>query len=236
MAKATAKSRTMAKATPTFRVYDVKIAFRGRVLGGIPSNQDLLRDHLLRQCKKHFGDDAEAAEAEAKEIMENLDEAVEQQINVFRRDSEGTLCLGAYQIKGMIREAGSMLGMTRTRPNRASFRQTVQHGFFPIPPLIRFRRGNEWVAKADGTQEDCGTVVDRSGARSIITVNEYVENAGCEFRLRVVDNGAITDQEMRELLGISRDIGLGAKRPQGCGTFDIVSFEVVDSVPVDDGF
>lgn len=228
----------MAKASPTFRVYDVEVAFRGRILGGLPSNQDLLREHLLRRCKKHFKDDAEAAEAEAKKILDNLDEEVQEHINVFRRNDEGVLCLAAYQVKALIKEAGSMLGMTRARPKRASFRQTVQHGLFVSPELLPlFVRGvHGGITEPSGTQENVGTVTDRTGPRSIITVNEHVEGASCAFLIRVIENGAITDQEMHELFGISREIGLGAKRAQGCGTFDITGYEVVDSLPVDDGF
>jgi len=219
-----------------YRVYDLEIAFTGRVLGGIPGKEEVLKGHLMRQCQKHFGGDEDKAAEEAKATLENIDEELATHVNVFRRNPDGVLCLAGYQVKAMIREAGSMLGMTKARKGRASFRQTLQHGFFVQPKLMELLSGGTPIRTPDGKQEDTGTIVDKAGARSIITANEYVEEATCAFRVLVVDNGAIKDEEMKELFGLARNIGLGSKRARDAGTFEITSYQVADPVPVDDGF
>jgi len=223
----------------SLRVYDVEICFAGRVLGGVPNNPDILKEHLLRTCKKHFDGDEDEAQREAEETLNNIDAEVAEQVNIFRRNETAQLCIAGYQIKAMIREAGSMLGMTKKRKGRASFRQTLQHGLFVKPELIGLRRMNgtgqlEPIDDADGTQEDVGAVFDRAGQRSIITANEFVDSAQCAFSVRVVDNGAITDKEMKQLFGLAREIGIGSKRSRDCGKFQILAYNVADELPLDD--
>ena len=214
-----------------FRKYRVKIRGRDKMLGGIPKSDDLVEPWLQARIKKGVVPEGEKAFTqeeidniveEAKSTADLIEEETEQTWSGFKTNGGGPY-IDAINLKAMFREAATVLRITKQR----GCRQLIQHGLFIRPEIIEF--GKE---KPDGYIDRCGHVMGPMGPRSILQRNDYIQNAELEFEVWISTGDKdyakwLSEENVVKALTHAQELGLGASRSQGYGTFDIVSFEQI---------
>lgn len=210
--------------------YDVEIRFRDRLVGGIPIvPEGAERADAYEGWARGQDVEPEAAHELADKLASDPDmpvttEDVEGLATGFRSDDVG-IYIEARQVKALIREASQRLGIIKTV--RGS-RQVVQHDLH-----VRSRDGDQKLYldrdRADGTDVRPISVITRQGPRTAIKRFDYVTQGTLTFRIRVlaggIGNDLIGEARLRDILELGSELGLGADRSQGEGTFDVIAFD-----------
>jgi hypothetical protein len=74
-------------------------------------------------------------------------------------------------------------------------------------------------------------ISDASGRRSAIGRHDFFEKARLKFEIWWVNNGTYSVDDLKKLLALGQDNGLGASRSQGMGRFDVTEFTVIQEHP-----
>jgi hypothetical protein len=222
--------------TDLWTTYHASIVFRDKLMGGTPKDPKIIEGWLgkkagitdeeeLRQATLRtlveLGYDvpAGATYAEMMAAVENL--AGVKQTEGFRQ-CEGGLYLESRTVKAMLKEsthilfAGGKWGQTGKGP-RAFLAERV----FVNPDRILLGR-----TEPDGVYTFIGHVEDRQGRRATLAYIEYVETATLAFDV-LVARDSIKADDWPQIWVHAQENGLGAKRSQGFGRFDIVGWDVV---------
>jgi len=196
-----------------WRIYEVKLRFRNRLVGGIPQEAESLRKWLERRNQ----------DSRYLELLGYLDneKPIEEIPHIgFLRDPEKGLFLESRQIKSGLKKAANVCravlgfkGFMKARLNERVF----------IEPDKIFLNKD----KPDGTLERFVHVVTPLGQRSAVKLCDYVQNAEITFRLKVLDDGVITREHLEFLFAWLQEAGLGAERGQSEGKFDVIYFEEI---------
>lgn len=210
-----------------YDVYRVKIRMRNHLCGGRSRNENLLAD----QVKAQIGhDDEETATLTGEALEQMIDKVTEKSWIGFYRDEEKGIYIEARQLKAMIKQCASVLGITKAK--RGS-KQILHEG-----ADVKALDGGDriWLGKqqADGYEEGPVHVMTPQGPRTALKRVDYVANVEIEFLVWVLGTAPQADHhigepELIEVLTFAQENGLGADRSQGQGKFDVVEFEQVSS-------
>lgn len=74
-------------------------------------------------------------------------------------------------------------------------------------------------------------ISDASGKRSAIGRHDFFEKARLKFEIWWLNNGTYSVDDLKKLLALAQDDGLGASRSQGMGRFDVIEFTVIQEHP-----
>ena len=210
-----------------FTVFETEIKVRNRIYGTLPKDPALFEGYLKAKFQP------EDEETVAKDL--DLDEELEQSAAGFRQDDVG-IYVGDYQIKAMLAQAASLLGLTTSK--RGS-KQTLREGLVVKGLDLEGKNTREKVYllpfkdNVDGVDERTGNVSGPSGSRSIINRSEYVESPSLKFTMSFLENRIgktgklLTRDDISDILSFSQELGLGGQRKYGGGRFDIVDFTTV---------
>lgn len=210
-----------------YDVYTVAIAIREKLCGGKPKSDALLEAHIIRQT----GHDDEATKklvAQAKEGAPpeegDLENRVEQSSTRFLADERG-LYLDAYQVKAMLRQSGSMIGLYK---KRFGTKQICAEGL-EVKGLEHERRIYLGKSSPDGTYEATVHVNGPKGKVSGIKRVDFVEGVRLKFEVWILKTEAgekrhVGEKDLVEILRFGQENGVGADRSQGYGKFDVVEF------------
>ena len=249
----------------TTNKYVVELQFTEDILGGQSQTRELLTAHLEAMLRR------EAKEAEKQGIEppseERLQELLERHLErlftdgvddtieaesermhtTFFRDRHGPY-IGVYQVKAMIREMMSCLGITMKK--RGS-KQTFQH-LLAIRACdgdgnilegeqglrLHFFRDGDVVPEVDGHLEMSANVATPQGKRSILKRHDKIDNASIRFAWTLPANARqnrstalLKDKEVQEIMAHAQNDGLGAVRPLSHGTFTVTRLERVTDNP-----
>jgi hypothetical protein len=213
--------------------YTVTIQFNDRCIGGIPIASENGRIDVYRGWLK--GQDIEDDPTFTKPLAEALaddpdmpvasdDEVVG--ISGFRRDDNG-LYIEARQVKAMLKEAAQRLGYVKAKRGA---RQVLQHDLHVRASNGAGQKLYLGKSEPDGIETRPIAVVTPQGPRSSIKAFEFVTNEQrLSWRVRVladgIGNGIIGEDELSAMLELGQELGLGADRSQGEGTFTLERFE-----------
>ncbi len=218
-----------------YTTYRVVIAFRDRLVGGIPKSPDVIdgwirtstgvddveeRRQMLLRTLQELGADVDGDTSYDDLVAASKQLAVNQGTG-FKQDEQG-LYIEDRQVKAMLKEctnilfAGERWGKTRKGPK--SF---LAERVFVSPARIHLER-----MKPDGADLFIGHVSGPQGPQSTLQHYEFVEQAQIEFEVQVVKD-VIEPQHWPQIWLLAQENGLGAKRSQSFGRFDVVAFEPV---------
>ena len=158
----------------------------------------------------------------------------------FLYDADG-LFLESRCAKSMLKSAMSQLGIFQDGMSRKPVGSKTTHdtGLFIEPYRLRFYRdggtieapdGAETLATVvyptplatpDGTEDMAVHVNTAQGRRSSLVRADYVIEPSMRFVVKVVMGSAIHEKDLIRALALCQDVGLGAKRSQGFGQFEI---------------
>lgn len=222
-----------------FADYHVKLRFRQRVVGGTPSDPKLIEGWLRAkmgvtseqevraltlQTLRELGIEEEVFQDEAMEQIEfatlsQASEVIAKKSNttMFKRDEHG-LYLEARAVKAMLKEAVNILFAGDKWRRKGPMRATAEWVY------IKPDRIPLGVQAADGIDLAIGHIVGREGPRSILDYYEYVEQATLEFDVSVLQD-RIESKFWPAIWRVAQEGGLGAKRSQGFGQFDVIAWD-----------
>jgi hypothetical protein len=214
--------------------YEAEVRFVDRIVGGIPVIPEGT-DRADAYEKWARGQEVENDPTFEKPLGQAL--AAEDDMPVtadqiegletgFRADDLG-LYIEARQVKAMLRESAQRLGLIK---KVRGTRQVLQHDL-----LVRAQDGSQKLHL--GVEEPTGkdsrpiSVVTRQGPRTAIKTFSYVTEPVLTFRIKVlaggVGDGIIDLDTLQDMLDFGGDLGLGADRSQGEGTFELVSLKQI---------
>lgn len=239
-----------------FARYHVKLQFRDRVVGGIPSNRQLIegwlrsklgitREQELQeiavQTLKELGietellGDGESGTVASYKSISAAADAIAKKSNtcMFKRDASG-LYLEQRAIKAMLKESAAVqfpgavaqkgAGTYKWGPTGKAPRGGVAEWVFIEPSRVPLG-----VVKATDIDLSIGHITGPQGPRSTLDYYEYVERAIIEFDLMVLEN-RVPIEKWPYLWRYAEENGLGAKRSQGFGQFDVLAWDPLNDM------
>ena len=204
-----------------YTAYGVTIAMREWICGGLPRNPDV----IAAWVKSRTGHDDDITATQTAEAIEALQERYTEACwNTFPGDDRG-LYIWSRQIKAMLRESATMLGIIKKK--RGS-KQVIQHGF-EIKGRDHAQRIYLGVTQPTGYVDKTIHVMTPQGPRDALVRVDYVERAKITFDVWIFKTHAsetrhIGEAELVDMLRFAQENGLGADRSQGHGKFDVVEF------------
>lgn len=247
--------------TDLFTTYRATLAFRDKIMAGIPGDPSLVEDWIkthshastsneimherLKKNLREMGADQEDVErldeADEKSFQEVYDEivaklAAQKQTNVFKRNGGG-LYMESRKVKAMIKEVCNVLwpgerwGSAKDGRFKKGPKYFMAERAFVRPNKLYLNR-----SEPDGVELFVGHVVDKTGPKSTLTYYQYVEGAELNLYIMLTPDAVdeMADRWPRFWVH-SQENGLGALRSQGHGKFDITAFDKVDELPDDAG-
>jgi hypothetical protein len=246
-------------ASDLFVTYRATLRFRSRVVGGTPSNPKLIEGwlrakmgvsqeeevrNLTQQTLRDLGLEGEVFDGDDVrfDTLAAASEAIAAKSNttMFKRDQDG-LYLESRAVKAMLKEAvavlfpGSVNGKASEREETApgKVHKWGQTGKGPRSATA------EWVfVNPDkihlGTNEPTGIdlaighINSKDGPRSTLDYYEYVDQASISFDVMVLQDRVPVDR-WPQIWRYAQENGLGAKRSQGFGRFDILQWDRASS-------
>jgi len=219
-----------------FTLYDARIEFRGRVLGGVPKDPALVEAWLRAKAGIDDKDELKHAwlrtlyEMGVEDVREDMsfEEAIEASKKLagsksttgFKIDRQGGVYIESRQLKAALREnvnilyAGQRVGPTKKGPKSYAAER------------VFFAPNNLYLGSMEpqGIELMIGHVTGPQGPRSTLTYHEYVDRGSFDFVVMVAEDSIPADWWPR-VWTLAEMNGLGACRSQGHGTFDIVRWD-----------
>lgn len=222
------------RALELFTLYDARIEFRGRVLGGIPKSPELVEAWL--RSKAGITDKEELRHAWLRTLYElgvevtedmSFDEAIKASRKIagsksttgFKVDARKGMYIESRQVKALLREnvnilyAGQRVGPTKKGPKAYASER------------VFFAPNNLYLGSQEphGIELMIGHVTGPQGPRSTLTYHEYVDRGAFDFTVMVCED-SIPEDWWPRVWTLAELNGLGACRSQGFGCFDIVKW------------
>lgn len=231
-----------------FTKYHARLKFRNQLRAGIPGDPDVMQSWLrvktgitdkaeleatMLRTLRELGIDVEEG-ASYQDMVDAADKvADENKAQVFKRDAEIGLYLEARCVKAMLKEAAAIVfdGMRWggrpkvTKPEEMTggknARSVLAETVFVSPEKIALGR-----KMPDGTDTYPCHVKDFRGETTTSLVRqEYVNEAVIEFDVLTV--GKVPADAWGALWVFAEENGLGARRSQGAGQFEIEQWDLV---------
>jgi len=215
----------------------VTVEFIDKVYGGIPKCKKSLDYFMQERC---MSDEQKKSLEERLSIQGMTDEekriAMDLNWNVFEKDLQGNCCLWTGNIKAMLREIFTTLGLTQKRHKsgedaHAGGKQTLQHGvsvcscnpgdYLRIPFLI----DGKSQAASQGYDDRIKHIEDKAGKRSVIGRHDYFVTPTMQFVLSWPRDGVYSAADIIKALCFCEDDGLGACRSQCFGQFKVIKID-----------
>jgi hypothetical protein len=235
-----------------FTTYSARLRFRERVVGGTPSNPKLIEGwlrakmgvsqedevrNLTLQTLRDLGLEGELFDGEDVrfETLAAASETIAQKSNttMFKRGPDG-LYIESRAVKAMLKEATAILypgskgkdveatatvkihkwGQTGKAP-----RSAAAEWIFVNPDRIGLG-----ITEPSGIDLSIGHINGPQGPRSTLDYYEYVERPTIDFEVMVLQD-RVPAERWPEIWRYAQEMGLGAKRSQGFGRFDVLAWE-----------
>ena len=210
-----------------YDTYTVTIQLRERIYGGTPKRGDMIK--IWVETRTGYSD--EKTVEQTKEAMDLLvDETAEKSWTGFQGDENG-LFISANNLKAMIKQGASMLGITK---KKMGSKQILAEGteVKSVSGVNGRRSTRIYLDKGtpDGFEERPIHVMTAQGPRTALKRIDYIENARLTFEIWILRTAAqekrhIGEDELVQILTFSQENGVGADRSQGAGKFDVVEFQ-----------
>lgn len=193
--------------------FDVALQFRDRLYGGLPRQAKMVDQYIEAKFGEENLDLAEKIKAEV-----DLVEETERVWTGFRTDEKG-LYICDYQVKAMLKQCGSLLGIyTQKRGTK----NIVKEALFIKPSRLYLDR-----EEPDGTEDIAGHVMTMQGKRSILKRCDYALQPLISFQIWLLDVNKVTGDDLKSILELGQEVGLGSNRSFEAGKFDVTKFEAV---------
>lgn len=217
-----------------FDTYKVQIHLHD-IVGGIPRNPELIEAWIKAGSKKMSQEERERIrDTHVDKLGEVADEKREKQGIGFHRMDDGQLCIEGRQVKAMLKEAANIIKDTvptgrkdKDKPvvGIAQLKSKTADQVFITEEFIPLGR-----TEPDAVEEKPIHVDTAMGPRDSIKVYEICRDVNVEFvvrRHKGMGKKAVPEAALLAILDYGQNVGLGADRSQGRGTFEVVNVEKI---------
>lgn len=226
---------------------EVHCTFISNYVGGQPASQD----GVEMFCKHQLGltDENEIKLAAGRILMQEIGEiepdakegelkdAQSYAVNVIRRTEAGEAFIGTWQVRAMLKQAASRLGVfTKTRGSKGDMAEMML--VHPVGNeqsqeiVIHDRDGKPWVDPLFQTFRGC--VSTPQGRKSIVHDSE-VAPKGCSFSFCLRwPCSKVTKKKMLAILAAGQNIGLGSVKSLEHGRFEVLEVTMDKNLADDD--
>ena len=219
-----------------FTTYRARLVFRDKLVGGIPKDPKLiegwlrtkagidraqeLREAMLRTLAE-LGANVDADRPFDELVRASSALAATRQTTGFKVGSQG-LYIESRQVKAMLKESANVVfAGERWGATRKSAKAFVAERVFVQPDKL-------WlgVQEPSGVEPMVAHLTGPKGPHSAIGYHEYVERAVLYCEILTLRD-CLTREQWRDIWLHAQESGLGAKRSQGFGRFDLEQWERV---------
>ena len=188
----------------------VRLTFTESILGTSPNNSEIFREYIASKAPNT------ATEEEECDALA-LNEQAEKGTSVFPRTEDGRPFIYDYQIKGMFKDACSMLSRLKNGNESSkikAYKKVIDGLIFPAPREIPFDFDGEV-----GTCQRPLRAQTPQGERVALAMSEEIpKGAQITFEVKCLDKALVP--AVREWLDYGALRGLGQWRNGGHGTFE----------------
>lgn len=229
------KAKVFGLEADLWTVYRARLAFRDKLIGGIPKDPKLIegwlrnkagiedpqemRVAMLRTLAEVGAGTAEGA-LDADEVAQAATAlATQKRTTGFKVGLDG-LYVEGRQVKAMLKESTNIVfAGERWGPTRKAAKAFFAERVFIDPDKLLLG-----VEEPTGVEMVVGHLGGPTGPRSTLSNYEYVEQPSLEFRVLVLRD-CITAEQWRAIWCHAQENGFGTLRSQGYGRFDVVQWE-----------
>ncbi len=229
-----------ANQTNVFTVYQARLLFKDRIMGGTPKDPKIIEgwlrsragvnndDEILQAIKRTLqeqGVDVTDGQTYEEMVAASAGLAANKQTNGFKFDENGLYIEGRV-VKAMLKECTNILypyGVDKWTVTQKAPRSALAERVFVDADRIYLG-----VKEPTGIEMFVGHVTGPQGPHSTLTYYEYVERAEITFDVRVAED-LVSEQQWGELWTLAEQNGLGALRSQGFGRFDIEAWACISA-------
>lgn len=228
-----------------FVTYRARLRFRDRVVGGTPSNPRLIEGwlrakmgvtqeqevlNLTMRTLRELGVSEEIFDTPEQITFETLAQASEaiaakSNTTMFKREIGG-LYIESRIVKAMLKECvatlfpgGTGAGKHRWGPTLKGPKSGAAEWVFVDPDHILLG-----VSEPTGIDLSIGHITGPQGPRSTLDYYEFVERPEVSFEVMVLEDRVPTES-WPQIWRYAQENGLGAKRSQGFGRFDVLGWD-----------
>lgn len=205
--------------TDHWRKLRVVIKFRDKLHAGKPAQLNAANAMLKARGLEDLVEAREQERPDEERAAEVVDEGL---CEFHRRDGKPGIWFPANNLKAMIKENWSVLGL---RVEKRGSRGALAEGVFVCSPVPG---DYDWIwlgEKPHGVDTAVSHVNGPRGPQSAIKRNEYVGKLEIVFDIWIASavRAKLPDEAMAATLLHAQEHGCGANRSQGLGRFDVVS-------------
>lgn len=215
-----------------WKKYAVTIIVKNRLVGGIPTNVDLIAGWVQANMKEATKEErAKLVDATIDHLPKLAEERAEKTWTTFKADAEGIYFEGR-NMKAMLKECANilrdMLVKDDKRANDSSksrftnLKSRLAERCFVEEDKIRFTRDGKPVLKPDGNEERAIHVMGPQGPRTALKKVDFVSGpVELSFTLRVLADGVVDEELLKTIFEFGGYNGLGTDRAMGNGVFEL---------------
>jgi len=207
--------------------YKVELQVTNRLMAGIPKNPEMIEAWLeARQPseaaiarRRANGEEITPVAVLAEQVAEEVD-AVEEERAWLGFKKDDVLYIEGSNVKAHLKDcANIMQKLLDFKALRSKLADRV---------YVEDERVYLGKAEPDGYYEHPVHVMTRQGPRSALKRNDYVEQPCLSFGLRVLADGVIDEDLLRDIFEYGGTHGIGAERGLGYGRYELKVLEELD--------
>lgn len=226
---------------PLFLRYALDLYFTGYLCGSVPVAKDMIRPWLESRAPKRkpeSGPSLDELEAEVISTLpdeQNIEDEMARITMGFQYDEdEGAIFVRAGTLKAHLKDCALQV---KDYLNHANFRSHVANKVYVQPDrLLVYRQDGSLVTTHDGYYDQPVHRTTRAGKISALKRIRYIERPVISCTLLVVNDGTISEEELRVLLDYGSIHGYGGERSLGQGQYTYkLTIEGGQQVPIESG-
>lgn len=201
--------------------YEVELQMIGRFAASLPKRREeiqaMLENRMPSKPPENFTPIAELTEEVAEKVAtpaEGEEEAEELKFGwaTFPQNDEGLYYEGRC-IRGHLKDCANQIKDV-IKPEVRALKAKVANKVYVMTDIIPLD-----AKEIAGTEQRFVQVMTRQGPRSTIKYVDYLEKPTLKFRLKVLDDGIITEEILTSIFEYGAIHGLGQERSQGWGRY-----------------
>lgn len=226
-----------------WKKYTCTITVKNRLVGGIPTNADLIAGWVQANMKEATKEEREKlVTATIDQLPALAEERAEKTWTTFKADAEGIYFEGR-NVKAMLKECANILrdmlvkddkkvtkaaGEKESKSRYTNLKSRLAERCFVEEEKIRFTRDGKPVLKPDGNEERAIHVMGPQGPRTALKKVDFVSGpVELSFTLRTLADGIVDEELLRTLLEFGGYNGLGTDRAMGNGVFELKTLQAL---------
>ena len=211
-------------------MYEVGLQIEGQFASSLPRTTEEIRGMLEHRMPTRKPEDATPIDQLADQVAlqvgatskDDEDEDYLPGWATFKRDESGLYYEGR-QIRGHIKDCALQIAPIK-QSSIKNFRSKVANKVYvmdDIIPLWKDILNNERYTETDGAEERFVQVMTRQGPRSAIKYIDYINDPYMSFRIKVLNDGIITIDDVETIFEYGSVHGIGQERSQGWGRYSV---------------